>query len=135
MPIKFIRTEEPNILKDGWRVEMEVPNGAGIDAIVDTFRMFLLGISYQPETVKENVPNHSDVFGNPRTPLEVGDRVRYYGAFNSSSEIVTGTVLEIEDGLVNVSLDSFRDNDDTMKDGPCDQWAHPKQLRKLKKRR
>lgn len=53
MSIKFIRTEDPEVAKDGWTVSMEIPNGVEIETLVDTFEFFLLGLSYHPSTVKQ----------------------------------------------------------------------------------
>lgn len=70
----------------------------------------------------------------PLPTLEVGDRVRYYGAWNEVPEVTSGTVVRIKKGLVLVELDSHMNNENKKVPEPCDQWAHPKQLRRLKQK-
>lgn len=66
--------------------------------------------------------------------LAVGDRVRYYGAFNDHLEISPGVVQKLgKNGLVYVILDWYIENDGHKSKGPVGQWAHRKQLRKLKR--
>lgn len=60
---------------------------------------------------------------NTRIEYRVGDRVRYYGAFNEFVDVAKATVVEVcENGILGVETD-----DEFL-------YVHPKQCRRLKKR-
>lgn len=63
-----------------------------------------------------------------------GDRVRYYGVLNHLEEITPATVLQIKGNLLYLDCDRFKNDGDYYTQGGR-QWAHYKQVRRLKGKR
>lgn len=51
MAIKFIRTADHDVSSDGWTVIQKVPNKVGVETLVGTFKLFLLGLGYSKSEV------------------------------------------------------------------------------------
>lgn len=64
--------------------------------------------------------------------LKVGDRVRYYGMFNEHLEVTKATVTQVNGDALEIECDKGCNDDGKLVVGPVSQWAHRKQLRKLK---
>lgn len=63
--------------------------------------------------------------------FKLGDRVRYYGAYNNEIEVGKATILDISsDGLLRISTDGPSHDAPTGWIG----FVHPRQCRKLKKK-
>lgn len=66
--------------------------------------------------------------------FNAGDRVKYYGAFNSTTEELPSTVTEVlENGILKLCADYTIDEDSLqIHYVPCSLYAHPNQCRRLK---
>ncbi len=67
--------------------------------------------------------------------LKKNDRVRYYGTYNEYSEVATATVEGFNGDLIKLTLDRRCDDNGSMVIESVGQWAHRKQVRKLRKSR
>lgn len=53
MPIKFIKTPDPDNRYSIAAIEMTLPDQVGAEELMDHFEQFLLSMGYQPNTVNE----------------------------------------------------------------------------------